>query len=187
MGIGAENAKLCQSHLAQVDVEENDKKWMALAMVQAASAYAAGEVPVGAIVVDDDTGQVIGQGWNAPIGRCDPSAHAEMNALREAGQTRRNYRLTPATLYVTLEPCMMCLGAAIHARVTRLVFATREPKSGAVVSHGDLLAKFPFNWQLAWSEGVQAEESRHLLQTFFAERRAAVKAARAGVSADQNP
>ncbi|GAA3950943.1 tRNA adenosine(34) deaminase TadA [Allohahella marinimesophila] len=187
MGVGASDAPQHQSHLAQADVEENDEKWMALAMEEAQRAYAAGEVPVGAIVVDDKSGQVIGRGWNAPIDRCDPSAHAEMTAMREAGLTRRNYRLTPATLYVTLEPCMMCLGAMIHARVSRLVFATREPKSGAVVSHGNLLGDFPFNWQLEWCEGVKADESRELLQTFFAERRAAVKAGRSGTVADQTP
>lgn len=145
---------------------------MKLALAQARLAGEAGEVPVGAIVVDSGTGAIIGRGWNAPIRRCDPSAHAEMNALREAGLNRLNYRLTPATLYVTLEPCMMCLGAMVHARVSRLVFAAREPKSGAVVSHGERLRDYPFNWKLDWEEGVLADESRELLQSFFSARRA---------------
>ena len=107
---------------------QSDEHWMQHALTLAAKAEAQGEVPVGALLVQDDT--IIAEGWNQPIAGHDPTAHAEVMALRAAGQTLQNYRFTDTTLYVTLEPCLMCVGAIVHARVSRLVFAARDPKSG---------------------------------------------------------
>ena len=116
---------------------DEDHHWMQQALQLADRAQALGEVPVGAVLVQADN--CIGQGHNCPIQRQDPTAHAEINALREAGASTGNYRLTNSTLYVTLEPCAMCVGAMIHARITRLVFAAAEPKTGAVCSATPLL------------------------------------------------
>ena len=143
--------------------------WMRQALALAARAAADGEVPVGALLVAD--GQVIGEGWNCPIGACDPAAHAEINALRAAARRRGNYRLVDTTLYVTLEPCTMCVGAMIHARVARLVFGAREPRAGAVVSQFQLLDAACFNHRVAWHEGVLAAECGALLVEFFRARR----------------
>ena len=142
---------------------------MRLALELAARAAVAGEVPVAAVLVAD--GQVVGQGWNCPIGACDPTAHAEINALRDAARRRGNYRLIDTTLYVTLEPCAMCVGALIHARVARLVFGAREPRAGAVASQFRLLDANCFNHRIAWSEGVLATECGALLVDFFRSRR----------------
>ncbi len=141
------------------------------ALELAAAAGAAGEVPVGAIVVDD-AGVLLGRGRNACIAANDPTAHAEILALRAAGENARNYRLPGASLYVTIEPCAMCLGASIHARVARIVFGAREPKAGALLSH-DLQAAGAFNHAPAIEEGVLAEEAAALLREFFASRRSA--------------
>ncbi|UCC56404.1 MAG: hypothetical protein JSU75_01100, partial [Gammaproteobacteria bacterium] len=108
----------------------SDEHWMREALVQASTAEGQGEVPVGAVLVMDD--DLIGSGWNQPIGRHDPSAHAEIMALRDAGQQLGNYRLAQSILYVTLEPCLMCVGALVHARVARVVYGAADPKSGAV-------------------------------------------------------
>lgn len=142
---------------------------MRLALELAGRAAAAGEVPVAAVLVAD--GQVVGEGWNCPIGACDPTAHAEINALRDAARRRGNYRLIDTTLYVTLEPCAMCVGALIHARVARLVFGAREPRAGGVASQFELLEAGYFNHQVAWSEGVLAAECGALLVDFFRSRR----------------
>ncbi len=139
-------------------------------MTLARRAEAVEEVPVGALLVID--GQMIGAGWNCPIGESDPTAHAEIQALRAAAKVRNNYRLPGATLYVTLEPCAMCLGAMIHARVTRLVFAAYEPRAGAVVSHMQLLDQQHFNHRIEWLGGILQEESSALLKSFFRRRRA---------------
>ena len=127
------------------------------------------EVPVGALLVLD--GEPIGEGWNKPISLHDPSAHAEMLAMRDAAQRLGNYRLTGTTLYVTLEPCVMCAGAIIHARVSRLVFGARDPKAGAVDSVYDVIARPRLNHVVAWSGGVLEEECGAVLREFFRSRR----------------
>ncbi len=152
---------------------EQDQRWMARALVLAERGADHGEVPVGAVVVLD--GEVIGEGWNQPIGSHDPSAHAELVALRQAAQTLQNYRLSGATLYVTLEPCTMCSGALVHARVGRLVYGAVEPKAGVVVSQAELLSSPWLNWSVEIVGGVLAESCSELLSRFFAERRAQQK------------
>ena len=140
------------------------------ALQLARQAEAVGEVPVGAIVVKD--GAVIGRGFNAPISRHDPSAHAEMMALREAARHLGNYRLVGCELFVTLEPCVMCVGAMFHARVARVVFGARDPKTGACGSVVDLFAEQRLNHHAEVSGGVLAEECGLVLSNFFAMRRA---------------
>ena len=147
----------------------NDSQWMARAMALAQRADSADEVPVGAVLVMGGT--IVGEGWNCPIGACDPTAHAEIQALRSAALACSNYRLPESTLYVTLEPCAMCLGAIIHARVKRLVFAAYEPRAGAVVSQLQLLEQPHFNHHIEWLGGVMQEESSVLLTNFFRRRR----------------
>ena len=134
----------------------NDADYMGLALKEAEAAQAAGEVPVGAVVVRD--GEVIGVGRNAPIGSNDPTAHAEMVALRAAAQRLGNYRLDDCELFVTLEPCAMCSGAMLHARIKRVVFGARDPKTGAAGSVLNLFAKQGLNHQTAVQAGVRAEE-----------------------------
>jgi tRNA(adenine34) deaminase len=148
--------------------ERDDKKWMLLALKEAEKAAAEGEVPVGAVVVLG--GRIVGRGHNRPIGGNDPTAHAEILALRQAARRVGNYRLTDCELIVTLEPCAMCLGAAVLARVTRLVYGTPDPKHGAVSS----LMRFPFdkmNHRPRIRAGVAARECRRLLVGFFRARR----------------
>ena len=157
-------------------VHDEDEYWMRRALALARQGAAAGEVPVGAVVVRD--GVAIGEGWNAPIGHHDPSAHAEIVALRAAAQAVENYRLVGSTLYVTIELCAMCAGALMHARVARLVFAAREPRAGVVVSNAGLLDAAFFNHRIAWSEGVCADEAARLMQDFFRSRRDADSGAR---------
>lgn len=128
-----------------------------------------GEVPVGAVVVRD--GVLLGEGWNQVIATQDPSGHAEIVALRDAARVAGNYRLPGATLYVTLEPCTMCAGAMVHARVARLVFAAKEPRAGVVCSACTLLDEPWFNHRVSWLGGVLAEESSQRLQAFFQARR----------------
>lgn len=148
---------------------------MARALELAERAGQIDEVPVGALVVID--GLIIGEGHNQPIGKHDPTAHAEISALRAACEQVGNYRLPNATLYVTVEPCTMCTGALIHARIERLVFATREPKSGAVVSH-PIATQESVNHHFEITEGVLAPQSRALLRRFFAARRCDAKSRR---------
>ena len=140
------------------------------ALELAKQAEAANEVPVGAVVVKD--GAIIGRGFNAPILRHDPSAHAEMMALREAAQHLGNYRLVGCELFVTLEPCVMCVGAMFHARIARVVFGARDPKTGACGSVVDLFGEQRLNHHTEVSGGVLAEECGLLLSNFFAARRA---------------
>ncbi|HET8698979.1 MAG TPA: tRNA adenosine(34) deaminase TadA [Gammaproteobacteria bacterium] len=148
----------------------DDAEWMRQALACAADAYARGEVPVGAVLVDE-RGAELARAANAPIASHDPTAHAEIVALRAAGAKLRNYRLPGTTLYVTLEPCAMCVGALIHARVARLVLAALDPKTGACGSVFDLTATRELNHRIAVTRGVLAEESGALLRRFFAERR----------------
>ena len=147
----------------------DDSEFMGLALDLAREAGAAGEVPVGALVVMD--GQVVGRGGNQPIGRHDPTAHAEIMALRDAATRRGNYRLPGSTLYVTLEPCAMCAGAIMHARMDRVVFGARDPKTGAAGSVIDLFAETRLNHHTAITGGVLADECGSLLSGFFAARR----------------
>ena len=147
-----------------------DEYFMRRALELAQCAEAAGEVPVGAVVVSD--GQIIGEGWNQPISAHDPTAHAEIVALRAAAVSLENYRLPGTTLYVTLEPCPMCAGAIVHARVDRVVFATTDPRSGAAGSTFDLLPSDErFNHYTRCEGGVLATESAAMLRAFFRARR----------------
>ncbi len=146
---------------------------MRIALEAAQAAAEAGETPVGAVIVDPATGEVVAIGANQPIGGHDPTAHAEIVALRAAAQKRGNYRLTGLTLYVTLEPCAMCAGAISHARIGRVVFGAEDPKGGAVV-HGPRFFEQPTcHWRPQVEGGVLAEESSAMLKGFFQARRKA--------------
>jgi len=147
----------------------SDEDWMGEALTLARAAAARGEVPVGAIVVRD--GRIVGRGGNAPIAANDPTAHAEIAALREAAATLRNYRLPGCAMYVTLEPCAMCVGAVMHARLSRLVFGARDPKTGACGSIIDLPAEPRLNHHTLVTGGVAAEACGALLTQFFVARR----------------
>jgi tRNA(adenine34) deaminase len=142
---------------------------MRQALALADAAAAAGEVPVGAVVVLD--GQVVGRGHNQPISTHDPTAHAEIAALREAARAMENYRLPGATLYVTVEPCLMCVGAAIHARVSTIVYGTSEPRAGAVESSQRVWEHPSLKHRLTIVSGVLAAECRQRMRAFFLERR----------------
>ena len=143
---------------------------MTAALAQAQEAAEAGEVPVGAVVVK--AGQIVGAGSNAPIGRHDPSAHAEIQAMRAAAAALGNYRLTDCTLFVTLEPCTMCAGAIMHARISRLVFGAADPKTGACGSVINLFAEERLNHHPVVEAGLMAEQCGELLTRFFRSRRA---------------
>ena len=145
------------------------EQWMRLALELAAEAADVNEVPVGAVVVADGT--LIGRGFNQPIGNCDPTAHAEMAAMRDAAAHIGNYRLTGSTLYVTVEPCNMCAGALIHARIEMLVFGALEPRSGAIQSIARVLEDPSMNHRPRVVPGVLANESAELLQRFFQAKR----------------
>lgn len=145
------------------------EQWMRLALELAAEAADVDEVPVGAVVVADGT--LIGRGFNQPIGNCDPTAHAEMVAMRDAAAHIGNYRLTGSTLYVTVEPCNMCAGALIHARIEMLVFGALEPRSGAIQSIARVLENPSMNHRPLVVAGVLADESAELLQHFFQAKR----------------
>lgn len=149
----------------------SDDFYMHRALDQARLALAAGEVPVGAVVVDP-AGEIIGAGFNAPIAEHDPSAHAEVQALRAACARLGNYRLDGCTLFVTLEPCMMCSGALIHARLARLVYGAAEPKTGMVESRANLFAQPWHNHCVEVEGGLLAAQAKRLLREFFAARRA---------------
>jgi len=147
----------------------NDTDFMREALALAQEAARAGEVPVGAVVVRD--GRIIGRGYNRPITSSDPTAHAEIVALREAAAVEKNYRLPGCELYVTLEPCAMCVGAMVHARLARIVYGTTDPKTGACGSIVDLPALAAWNHHGTFEGGVLADECGAILRTFFAERR----------------
>jgi tRNA(adenine34) deaminase len=147
----------------------NDEAYMRLALTQAAEARAAGEVPVGAVIVKD--GDVIATGFNRPISHRDPTHHAEIAALRAAATRLGNYRLPGCTLYVTLEPCVMCAGAMMHARIARVVFGASDPKTGACGSVLNLFAERRLNHHAELTGGVLADECGTMLSDFFAERR----------------
>ena len=155
-----------------------DDVFMRAALVQAAQAKAAGEVPVGAVIVLDGT--IIASGFNCPISRHDPTAHAEIMALRNAAAICGNYRLPDCELYVTLEPCPMCAGAMIHARLKRVIFGASDPKTGACGSVVDLFAQKELNHHTAVAGGILQEECAMFLKAFFAERRKKAKEVRAG-------
>ncbi len=150
-------------------MDDRDEYFMQLALGLAREAEADGEVPVGAVIVQGDT--VVGAGRNRPIASGDPTAHAEVVALRAAAATLGNYRLADTTLYVTLEPCAMCAGAMVHARVERLVYGCTDPRGGAAGSVFDVVDSPLLNHRLAVRGGVLADECRDLLQTFFRARR----------------
>ncbi len=147
----------------------SDTAYMQEALQLAEQAAAAGEVPVGAVVVKD--GAIIGRGYNQPITRADPTAHAEIMAMRDASRALDNYRLTDCDLYVTLEPCVMCAGAIMHARIRRVIYGASDPKTGACGSVIDLFAQTRLNHHAAVSGGVLADAAAALLQEFFAGRR----------------
>lgn len=156
---------------------DDDRFYMRIALELAAEAAAAGEVPVGAVVVRD--GEVLGRGWNRPISTCDATAHAEIVALREASRVCGNYRLPDATVYVTIEPCTMCVGAMIHARIGRVVFGAPEPKAGALVSQLKLTEADHWNHRLQVEGHVCEEEAAEVMRRFFRQRREAARAGRA--------
>jgi tRNA(adenine34) deaminase len=147
----------------------SDELWMEEALRLARLAEVAGEVPIGAVVVCE--GAIVGRGWNQVISSSDPTAHAEMQALREAARELGNYRLTGCQLYVTLEPCAMCAGAIVHARIQRLVFGARDPKAGAAGSVIEVINHPALNHRLEVVEGVLAGRCQEILQSFFRERR----------------
>jgi tRNA(adenine34) deaminase len=147
----------------------NESDWMREALRLAGQGYLAGEVPVGAIVVKG--GKIVGRGFNAPISSHDPSGHAEIRALRDAAARLGNYRLTGCDLYVTLEPCAMCAGAIMHARIERVIYGASDPKTGACGSVLDLFAEKRINHHTSVVGGMLAEECGQMLSRFFAERR----------------
>jgi len=162
------------THDDSLSDSNSDHYWMEHALRLAERAADQQEVPVGAVVVLD--GKIIGEGCNAPIGSCDPTAHAEVLAIRDACQRVGNYRLPEATLYVSIEPCTMCTGAIVHARLKRVVFGAREPKAGAIVSQNTLLEHSAMNTTVEVTEGVLAERSSGIISAFFALRREKKKA-----------
>lgn len=161
--------KLSQEFIDNLD----DEFFMSLALTEASAAIELDEVPVGAVVVLN--GEIIGRGHNQPIRSCDPTAHAEIVALREAAQKIGNYRLTEASLYVTIEPCAMCAGALVHSRIKRLIYGAAEPRAGAVQSVFQICNHSSLNHQIAITPGVKEKECRALVQRFFKTRRGSNK------------
>ncbi len=152
-------------------VQVHDERFMREALQLAQQGAALGEVPVGAVLVQD--GEIIGRGFNSPISLNDPSAHAEVQAIRDAAARLQNYRLLETTLYVTLEPCHMCAGLIVHARIARVVFAANEPRAGAVESQGCFFSQTFLNHRVEIKGGVLADDSAQMLKAFFKARRAA--------------
>ena len=147
----------------------NDEKWMRIAIEEANLAMDKNEVPVGAVLVKNDT--LIAQAHNKPITKNDPTAHAEIQLLRKAGEQQKNYRLTESTLYVTLEPCAMCFGAMVHARIDRIVYGASDPKTGVCGSRMNLNEENFFNHKISITSGILEKESSELLKLFFKSRR----------------
>ncbi len=156
------------------DTELTHEYWMRHALMLAQRAWDEGEVPVGAVLVHNN--RVIGEGWNRPIGRHDPTAHAEIMALRQGGLVLQNYRLLDTTLYVTLEPCVMCAGAMVHGRIGTLVFGARDLKTGAAGSLMDVLHHTGMNHRVEIVGGTLSDECSGMLSEFFRQRRLAIKA-----------
>jgi tRNA(adenine34) deaminase len=154
-------------------MENSDEYWMQQALKRAHLAWEQGEVPVGAVLVLNN--QIIGEGWNQPITLHNPTAHAEIIALEQGGMTLQNYRLLDATLYVTLEPCIMCAGAMIHSRIKRLVYGANDYKTGAAGSFIDLLSLTGLNHQIAITQGILAKECGEVISHFFQQRRQQIK------------
>ncbi len=155
-------------------VSEADARWMKCALKLAESAADRGEVPVGAVLVGEAVSgeqKIIGEGSNAPIGDADPTAHAEIKALSSGARFLDNYRLPDTTLYVTIEPCTMCFGAMVHARIKRLVYAASEPKAGVITSNLQLHNSGIYNHNIEITSGVLESEARDLMQAFFKQRR----------------
>jgi len=146
-----------------------DEFYMAKALQLAEQAGAAGEVPVGAIVVKD--GEIVGKGFNQPISGCDPTAHAEIVAMRNAANNLSNYRLSDCDLYVTIEPCTMCVGAMVHGRIRRVLFGALEPRAGALQSQLQLMDQSHYNHSIEWQGGVLAQECGDLISSFFRRKR----------------
>lgn len=146
-----------------------DEFYMAKALQLAEQAGAAGEVPVGAIVVKD--GEIVGEGFNQPISGCDPTAHAEIVAMRNAANNLSNYRLSDCDLYVTIEPCTMCVGAMVHGRIRRVLFGALEPRAGALQSQLQLMDQSHYNHSIEWQGGVLAQECGDLISLFFRRER----------------
>ena len=155
--------------MIELSKTEPDKYYMKQALELAERAASENEVPVGALVVLN--GEVIGQSWNQPISQCDPSAHAEVLAIRMACLSQKNYRIPGAQLYVTIEPCTMCLGAIIQARISRVIYGATEPKAGAMHSHADARTAGYLNHQFELEGGVLAEECSAMISSFFDKRR----------------
>lgn len=153
----------------KADQQERDQHWINYALNLAKRAEEEGEVPVGAVIVRDN--KLISEGWNQPIKGHDPTAHAEIMALRAASKAELNYRLTGATLYVTLEPCVMCVGAITHARIKRVVYGADDPRAGAAGSAFSLLGSDQFNHSPEIQSGIMAEECGEILRDFFKARR----------------
>lgn len=162
--------------MSDLDPTTQDEHWMQAALELAEHAAELGEVPVGALVVLD--GEVIGEGWNYPISGHDPTGHAEMMALRAAAKKVENYRLVDADLYVTIEPCTMCAGAIVHARIRRVIYGATEPKSGAVCSNGQVFDQPWMNHRVEHVGGVLADRCSERISRFFQQRRAEKKAAK---------
>ncbi len=158
-----------KSHEKSLEPESKDEYWMQRALLLAQKAEEEGEVPVGAIVVLDN--EVVGEGWNRPISSHDPSSHAEINAIREASSHLSNYRLPTTELFVTLEPCVMCAGAMIHARIARVVFGAYDLKAGAAGSVFNILPTAKLNHQVEIKGGVLNQACAEILQSFFKKRR----------------
>jgi len=170
---------------AVTNFSEQDVHWMRHALALAQQAADRHEVPVGAVIVRD--GQLLGEGFNHPISGCDPSAHAEIAALRDACDRERNYRLPGATLYVTIEPCAMCAGAIVHARIERVVFGALEPKAGAVVSTQRFFESPQLNHQVIFEGGCLDQECSSMISAFFQSRREQKKALKSRLAGEGKP
>ena len=155
--------------MSEPDQDERDRHWISHALKLAERAEEEGEVPVGAVIVRDD--ELVSEGWNQPIKGHDPTAHAEIMALRAAGKAESNYRLSGATLYVTLEPCVMCVGAITHARIKRVVYGADDPRAGAAGSTFSMLGSDQFNHSPEVQSGILADECGEILRNFFKARR----------------
>ena len=158
------------------NIADGDEHWMQIALQQASVAESLNEIPVGAVIVKDN--ELVAVGYNQPIGLNDPSAHAEIQAIRAAGEVLGNYRLVDCVMYVTLEPCAMCAGAIVHSRIQRVVFGAFDEKAGAAGSVMNLLAHPALNHQTAITSGVLASQCGETLSAFFRRRRAEKKALR---------